>query len=147
MKRSSRMGPLHDLARFEERSASRQLADAARELEAREQQLAQLTGYRDEYGRQEGGEGAGTDPLRLQNYRAFMERLSEAIRQQERRIEEARTALAGSTETWRGRRMDADALGAAIERFDKDERRASGRREQRDADEVAQRGSAGETDR
>lgn len=147
MKRSSRMGPLHDLARFEERSASRRLADAARELEEREQQLAQLNGFRDEYGRQEGGAGGATDPLRLQNYRAFMERLSEAIRQQERRIEEARTALEGSTEAWRDRRMDADALGAAIERFDEDERRASGRREQRDADEAAQRGSAGKADR
>jgi flagellar FliJ protein len=147
MKRSSRMGPLHHLARFEERSASRQLADAARELEACERQLAQLTGFREEYGRQDGGAGAGTDALRLQNYGAFMERLSEAIRQQEKRIEEARRALAGSTETWRGRRMDADALGAAIGRFDEDERRAQGRREQRDADEAAQRGAVREVER
>jgi flagellar FliJ protein len=144
MKRSTRMGPLHDLARFRERSASRDLADAARELEACERQLVQLTGFRDEYGRHEGGTGSGTDPLRLQNYRSFMERLSEAIRQQERRIEEARGALAGSTESWRDRRRGAEALGAALERFDEDERRASGRREQRDADEVAMRGNAGE---
>lgn len=146
MKRSRRMGPLHDLARFEEKSASRQLADAARELEVQESALAQLTGYRDEYGRMESGGAGGTDPLRLQNYRAFMERLSEAIRQQEKRIEAARAALAGSHETWRGRRMDADALEAAIERFDEDDRRATGRREQRDSDEVAQRANPGDRD-
>lgn len=146
MKRSQRMGPLHDLARFEEKTASRQLADAARELEVQESALAQLTGYRDEYGRMESGGAGGTDPLRLQNYRAFMERLSEAIRQQEKRIEAARAALAGSHETWRGRRMDADALEAAIERFDEDDRRATGRREQRDSDEVAQRANPGDRD-
>jgi flagellar protein FliJ len=146
MKRSRRMRPLHDLARFEERSASRQLADAARVLEAEELQLAQLTGFRDDYGRMEAGGAEGTDPLRLQNYRAFMERLSEAIRQQEKRIEAARAALAGSHETWRGRRMDADALEAAIERFDEDDRRATGQREQRDSDEIAQRATPGERD-
>ncbi len=139
MKRSRRIGSLHDIARFEELSASRQLADAARELEAQEHQLAQLTGFRDEYGRLESLSQGGIDPLRLQNHRAFMERLAEAIRQQEKRIESARLALAGSTETWRGRRVDAEALAAAIERYSADERRASGRREQRDSDEVAQR--------
>jgi flagellar FliJ protein len=142
MKRSRRIGPLHDLARFEERSASRQLADAARELEVQEQQLAQLTGFREEYGRLEASILEGIDPLRFQNHRAFMDRLAEAIRQQEKRIESARAALAGSTETWRGRRIDAEALGAAIERFSADERRATGRREQRDSDEVAQRVSS-----
>lgn len=139
MKRSRRIGSLHDLARFEERSASRQLADAARELETEERQLAQLTGFRDEYGRLESASPEGIDPLRLQNYRAFMDRLGEAIRQQEKRIESARAVLAGSTETWRGRRVDAEALAAAIGRFSEDERRATGRREQRDSDEAAQR--------
>jgi flagellar biosynthesis chaperone FliJ len=71
-----------------------------------------------------------------------MDRLTEAIRQQEKRIESARLALAGSTETWRGRRIDAEALAAAIERYSADERRATGRSEQRDSDEVAQRVSA-----
>jgi flagellar FliJ protein len=139
MKRSRRIGSLHELARFEERSASRQLADAARELEAEERQLAQLNSFREEYGRLETVTTGGTDPLRLQNYRAFMDRLSEAIRQQEKRLESARAALAGSTETWRGRRIDAEALAAAIERFSADERRSVVRREQRDSDEVAQR--------
>lgn len=139
MKRSRRIGSLHELARFEERSASRQLADAARELEAEERQLAQLTGFREEYGRLESAAEGGIDPLRLQNYRAFMDRLTEAIRQQEKRLESARATLAGSTETWRGRRIDAEALGAAIERFSADERRSAVRREQRDSDEVAQR--------
>lgn len=139
MKRSRRIGSLHELARFEERSASRQLADAARELEAEERQLAQLTGFREEYGRLESAAEGGIDPLRLQNYRAFMDRLTEAIRQQEKRLESARATLAGSTETWRGRRIDAEALGAAIERFSADERRSAARREQRDSDEVAQR--------
>lgn len=139
MKRSRRIGPLHELARFEERSASRQLADAARELEAQESQLAQLTGFRDEYGRLESAALEGIDSLRLQNYRAFMDRLTEAIRQQEKRIASARAALAGSTETWRGRRIDAEALGAAIERFNLDEQRATGRREQRESDEMARR--------
>jgi flagellar FliJ protein len=144
MKRSRRIGPLHDLARFEERSASRQLADAARELEAQERQLAQLTGFRDEYDRLASATLEGTDPLRLQNYRSFMDRLAEAIRQQEKRTESARAALAGSTETWRGRRIDAEALGAAIKRFSVDERRATGRCEQRDSDEVAQRLASGD---
>jgi flagellar FliJ protein len=139
MKRSRRIRPLHDLARSEERSASRQLADAARELEAQENQLAQLTGFRDEYGRLESATLEGIDALRLQNYRAFMDRLAEAIRQQEKRIETARAALAGSTETWRGRHIDAEALGAAIERFNVDEQRATGRREQRESDEMAHR--------
>jgi len=146
MKRSRRIGSLHDLARFEERSASRQLADAARDLETEERQLAQLTGFREEYGRLESESPEGLDPLRLQNYRAFMERLTEAIRQQEKRIESARAVLAGNTETWRGRRIDAEALGAAIERFSEDERRASGRREQRDSDEAALRSAPADPD-
>lgn len=136
-KKSRRIAPLHDLARNEELSASRKLADAARELAAEEHQLAQLAGFRDEYDRLESATAQGLDPLRLQNRRAFMARLADAIREQERRIESARAALAGSTETWRGRRIDAAALGAAIERFAEEERRADGRREQRDSDETA----------
>ena len=139
MKRSDRIRPIRDLAAAEEGEAGRDLAQARRLVQDHEQRLLQLQQYLDEYHAQTVPGLGPTDAVRLQNYSAFIDRLADAIRRQEQCVTEARDQLERSAETWRGRHLTTAALGNAIDRLGEDERRAHGRREQRDLDEVGQR--------
>lgn len=138
MKRSDRLKPVRDLAGGREREAGLALAGLRRQLEEQERRLEQLRGFREEYvsGRPPGL--GTTDAVRLANYGAFLGRLNEAIREQEKRIAALREEVECKAESWRERRSETAALDRAVERLHADERRALDRREQRDQDELAQ---------
>jgi flagellar FliJ protein len=138
VKRSDRLKPVRDLAGGREREAGLALAGLRRQLEEQERRLEQLRGFREEYvsGRPPGL--GTTDAVRLANYGAFLGRLNEAIREQEKRIAALREEVECKAESWRERRSETAALDRAVERLHADERRALDRREQRDQDELAQ---------
>lgn len=137
MKRSDRLTPIRDLARGRERDAGLALAELQRRLTEQEQQLEQLRNFREEYvsGRPPGL--GTTDAVRLANYGAFLGRLNEAIREQEKRVTEARHEATRLAQAWRERRAETTALDRAAERMHADERRAADRHEQREQDELA----------
>ncbi len=140
MTRSGRIEPMRQLAANREQDAGRELAAASRVVEERERQLAQLRQYLEEY-REQGRPGIGVlDPVRLNNYSAFLERLAEAVRKQDGLLAEAKVSLERCIEHWRERHVDATALAQAVSRLRREEVRASDRREQREADEAGQRG-------
>ena len=136
MKPSDRLKPVRDLAGGRERDAGLALAELRRKLEEQERQLDQLQRFREEYvsGRPPGL--GTTDAVRLANYGAFLGRLGDAIREQEKRIAELRREAERLGETWRERRAETAALDSAVERLRSDERRAVNRREQHEQDEL-----------
>jgi flagellar FliJ protein len=137
MSRSERIQPIKDIADTRERNAGAVVAQAERALHDRELQLAQLKKYLDEYVRKNTPGLGAVDPVRLNNYRAFLARLTEAVHAQEQLVEQASVEYERKREDWRVQHVEAAVLGRAVERMQLVERTAQDRREQRESDEGA----------
>lgn len=135
MSRSERIQPIKDIADTRERNAGAVVAQAERALRDREQQLAQLRKYLDEYVLKNTPGIGSVDPVRLNNYRAFLARLTEAVRAQEQLVEQASQEYERKREDWRVQHVEAAALGRAVERMQLFERTEQDRREQKESDE------------
>ena len=136
MTRSKRMEPIKQLASDREREAATQVELARRALDDHERQLAQLRQYRAEYAERV-SKAAAPDVARLQNFHAFLARLSDAIAQQERAVAEALATLERATDSWRERRIEAASIGRAVAKIATGERKVEDRRAQRESDERA----------
>jgi flagellar FliJ protein len=136
MTKSKRFEPIQEIASNSADALSRPMADAARKVADLERQLAQLETYRDEYVRNSAVAGA-MDAVRLQNYRSFLDRLGEALRQHVRNLDAARADYERRRLQWSEKRVEAESLGRAVERFRAEERRAADQRDQRELDDAA----------
>ena len=136
MTRSKRMEPIKQFAGDREREAAVQVDLARRALDDHERQLVQLRQYRAEYADRV-SKAAAPDVARLQNFHAFLGRLSDAIAQQEAAVTEALAVLERATDTWRERRIEAASIGRAVAKMATGERRIEDRRAQRETDERA----------
>ena len=137
--KSKRFEPIHEIASSSARDLSRAMADAGRKVTDLERQLEQLQLYRDEYVRNSTQSGGAIDAVKLQNYRSFLDRLGEAMRQHERNLLAARAEYEKRRSLWSEKRIEAESLGRVVERFKKEEQRSADAREQREGDEVAMR--------
>lgn len=115
------------------------MADAGRKVAELERQLEQLQHYRDEYIRNSSQAGGAMDAVKLQNYRSFLDRLGEALRQHLKNLEAARAEYDKRRQQWSEKRVEAESLGRVVERFRKEEQHAADRREQREGDDAAMR--------
>jgi flagellar FliJ protein len=138
MMRSKRFEPIQELASDSADKLSRSMADAARRVADLERQFEQLKTYRDEYVGKSTGGGA-MDGLKLQNYRSFIDRLSEAIRQHAGKLDAARAEYERRRTLWSEKRIEAESLSRVIDRFRKEELHVAERREQREGDDYAAR--------
>ena len=135
---SERMQPITDIAVTRECNASAVVAQAARALSDRERQLAQLKACLEDYARRNApGLGSG-DAVRMQGYRTFLGRFTDAVRAQEQLVQAARHEYERKKEEWCVQRVDAAAAGSAVERMQVFERADEGQREQKQpCDETA----------
>ncbi len=137
--RSKRFEPIQDIAATSATDLSRAMGEAGRRVAELERQLDQLKSYRDDYTRNS-VEGRGTmDAVRLQNYRSFLERLGEAMRQQVGKLDAARAEYEKRRAQWSEKRIEAESLTRVIDRFRKEEQHSADQREQREGDDAAMR--------
>jgi flagellar protein FliJ len=139
MTKSKRFEPIREIAANSADTLSRAMADAARKVADLERQLEQLKTYREEYVQNCAGPNGVMDAVKLQNYRSFLDRLSEAMRQHSKNLEAARADYEKRRSLWSEKRIEAESLGRAVERFRTEERREADRREQREGDDAALR--------
>jgi flagellar FliJ protein len=144
MVKSKRFEPIREIASSSANDLSRGVADAERHLAEMERQLERLSSYRSDYVSQSSTGPAAVDAVRLQNFRAFLDRLGEAIRVQSELVRAARGDYEAKRARWSEKRVEAEALGKAVERFKVDERRIQDRRDQTEMDESAIRRLAAE---
>jgi flagellar FliJ protein len=147
MTKSKRFEPIQEIAANSADALSRPMADAAGKVTELERQLKQLQTYRDEYVRNSSGNGGAMDAVKLQNYRSFLDRLGEAMRQHARNLEMARADYERRRVQWSEKRVEAESLGRALERFRAEERHAADRRDQRELDDAAVRISLAHAER
>src|SRR5271168_2670692 len=137
--KSKRFAPIHEIASISARDSGRAMEEAARKVTDLERQLQQLQTYRGEYVRNSTQSGGAIDAVKLQNYRSFLDRLGEAMRQHEKNLDAARAEFEKRRSKWSEKRVEAESLGRVVERFRKEERSAADRREQREGDDAAMR--------
>jgi flagellar FliJ protein len=139
MIKSKRFEPIHEIAASSANDLSRAMAEAGRKVTELERQLEQLQAYRDEYVRNSTQSNGAMDAVKLQNYRSFLDRLGEALSQQQKSLENARAEFERRRVLWSEKRIEAESLNRVVDRFRKEERSAADRREQREGDDAAMR--------
>lgn len=139
MMKSKRFEPIQEMASSSANELSGAMAEAARRVTELERQLAQLQTYRDEYVRNSQQSGGSMDAVRLQNYRSFLDRLGEAMRQHAKNLDAARAEFEMRRSKWSDKRIEAESLGRVVERLRREERSAADRREQGEGDDAAMR--------
>ncbi|HEV7613214.1 MAG TPA: flagellar export protein FliJ [Steroidobacteraceae bacterium] len=136
--KSKRFQPIQEMASTSAKDLSRAMGEAGRKVAELERQLGQLQSYRDDYVRNSRSTGA-IDAVKLLNYRSFLDRLGEALRQHLLSLEVARAEYEKRRAMWSEKRVEAESLGRAVDRFRKEEQHAAERREQREGDDAAMR--------
>jgi flagellar protein FliJ len=139
MTKSKRFQPIQEIASTSAQDSSRAMGEAGRKVADLERQLQQLQTYRDDYVRNSTQGAAAVDAVKLQNYRTFLDRLSEALRQHSRLLDDARAEYERRRAAWSEKRIEAESIGRAVDRFRKEEQHAADRREQREGDDAALR--------
>ena len=138
MMKSKRFEPIREIASSSAKDLSRAMGEAARKVADLERQFEQLQSYRDEYERNSQSPAA-IDAVKLQNYRSFLDRLGEALRQHLKNLDAARAEYERRRALWSEKRIEAESLSRVVDRFRKEERHAADRREQHEGDEAAMR--------
>ena len=139
MMKSKRFEPIQEIASTEAVDLSRAMGEAGRKVADIESQLEQLKSYRDEYVRNSTQSAAAMDAVKLQNYRSFLDRLGEALRQHMKSLETARAEYERRRALWSEKRVEAESLSRVVDRFRKEEQHVADRREQREGDDAALR--------
>jgi flagellar FliJ protein len=117
------------------------LAGSRRQAEEAHRKLETLSRYLQGYrARMNGGLEAGrTDPVRMANTRAFIQKLEHAIAQQQREVDARDSHSKVCTGLLNAKEMKLNSLQTLRERQADEARRAEGRREQKRTDEFGAR--------
>ena len=137
MSKPTRLEPIAGIATMRENEAAQRLAASSAQLAAKEKEVEQLRGYLAEYRQRAFNEA--TDSTRLQNTRAFLARLSDAVAFHEAELKKAVDRHRSELEHWRDSHQRAQALDKYIERSQRAELDALQRRDQAEVDERAAR--------
>jgi flagellar FliJ protein len=139
MLRSKRFEPIQEIVSTSAQDLSRAMGEASRRVADLERQLEQLKTYRDDYVSNSTGGSGAMDAVKLQNYRSFIDRLGEVLRQHLVKLDVARVEYEQRRLQWSEKRIEAESLGRVIDRFRKEEQHAADQREQREGDDAAMR--------
>ncbi|MDH5570278.1 MAG: flagellar export protein FliJ [Gammaproteobacteria bacterium] len=134
------MQPIVHLEEQKEQDAVQLFVDARRALDAVEQQLQQLHGFKQEYQqRLQSEQGQGISIQRLREYQSFIENISGTIDKSYLEIEAKRAVCEKYKQAWLRCRSRSQAMHKVVEKYQREERRQQERVEQKDQDEYAQR--------
>ncbi|HLS82572.1 MAG TPA: flagellar export protein FliJ [Steroidobacter sp.] len=140
MTRTQRIAPVQSLFADAERRLAQSFAACERRLAESEAKLMELQRYLWDYEQQFARRAVqGVGAVELRDYRAFLARLNEAIRQQQSVVSRAREERDLERQRWQGAARRRHALDHVVDNWRADERRAHERRDQRESDERAQR--------
>jgi flagellar protein FliJ len=145
MSRVDRLDLVQQVADRNERERAERLAEAERNAIEAEQKLVALERYRNEYEEQLAARGAaGVDISGVREFQAFLARLGEALVAQRQVLGAARATRDTLLSSWREAAQRAQVVQTLADRWQTEARRDEDRRDQRESDELAQRGTKNE---
>jgi flagellar protein FliJ len=140
IKRSERLAPVQRVLGGVERSRALEMGAAQRGLSAAEARLRELQQYHADYMQNfKRSAQAGGNAMTLRDYKQFLGRLEEAVRQQEQIVAQAQQGVAGSTRSWQSAARRVKAVDTVVDKWQGEERRRDDRQEQRESDERGRR--------
>ena len=136
----SQLETLIDLAQRDTDDAAKRLGAALAAVQAAEQQLQMLAGYRDDYAaRFEARLTAGMTPVAYRNFQAFMGKLDNAIAGQQEVLRHARRRADLEKDAWQNCERKRMSYSTLDDRAQQQVQRAEARRDQKLMDEHAAR--------
>ncbi len=136
MSPSKRLKPVQRVAESKEQKAARNMGHSRKALNAEEVKLNQLKQYHQEYlQRFEAAARKGISAKQLQEYRAFLNKLDDTVRQQEQVVAASRLDHSSNQSEWRKKHTRTQALNKAVTRFQQQEKAKAERNEQQESDE------------
>ncbi|MGH8504780.1 MAG: flagellar export protein FliJ [Stenotrophobium sp.] len=132
--RAARLEPIQQLADMREEEAMQALAESQRALAEQEARLAELQRYAAEYADASMTVGS---PSMIVNRCAFLAKLQDAARFQQKTVEQARLRCEAERARWLLRRRDAGVLDQLAASYNLQARRHDERRLQKEMDEHA----------
>ncbi|UTW46372.1 flagellar export protein FliJ [bacterium SCSIO 12696] len=136
MKKSERLQQISKIAENTEHQVGQQLAQSRHNADAQQQQLVQLRQYRDEYKQQFQQQGsAGVNARQLADFHNFLNKLNDAIAQQEQTVTNSQQTMENHHRLWLEAHQRVKALNKAVEKRRADEVYAESRKEQIATDE------------
>ena len=148
MSRADQMDLVQQVATRTERERAERLAEAERNAIEAEQKLVALERYRNEYEEQLAARGAGgVDISGVREFQAFLARLGEALVAQRQVLATSRATRDQLLNSWREAAQRAQVVQTLADRWQTEARREEDRRDQRESDELAQRGAAQKAER
>jgi flagellar FliJ protein len=143
--RIDRLDVVQQVADRAERERAERLAEAERNAIEAEQKLVALERYRNEYEEQLATRGAsGVEISGVREFQAFLARLGEALVAQRQVLSAARANRDALLNSWREAAQRAQIVQTLTDRWQVEARRDEDRRDQRESDELAQRGAKNE---
>jgi flagellar FliJ protein len=136
MRRSKKLQPVANLAKLNERSAAKLHGSVLRELQKQETQLDELINYRNQYltAFKTAGE-SGLSAIQMQDYRIFLQRLDDAIQQQQQNVINGRQNIKSSQAKWTDTRNRSDMINKIVENRQQLENQQVEKREQRELED------------
>ncbi len=140
MTKSERMKPIIKIAEERENVAIKRLQDALNKQRERQARLDELLAYKEEYqGKFSSTGGHARSAFQFNDYIAFLARLDVILAEQRRLLAASEEEVERERHAWMKLREKTQSLEKAGERFLTEERAIQDKKEQKDADERAQR--------
>jgi flagellar FliJ protein len=134
------MAPVQRVLDQKEKDRARELGEARTRLTAAETKLNDLEQYRQDYEQTFQQRAKVGQPVRaLRDFQVFLARLDQAIQQQRQIVSAIQKDVSGHSTLWQSAALKVKAVDSVVDRWQGEERRAEGRREQKETDERAQR--------
>jgi flagellar FliJ protein len=140
MSPSKRLKPVQRFAASKEQKAAKMMGQAKKSLQQEEAKLEQLKQYHQEYlERFRKMAGEGMSATQMQEYRAFLAKMDEAINQQQQVVAVSTDNHQSTRNFWQQKHSRTQALNKAVDRFREQEQKCADKHEQKENDDLSQR--------
>ncbi|QSA98538.1 flagellar export protein FliJ [Methylococcus sp. EFPC2] len=146
MNRLQRLEPIKDLAERREKQAAQAFGESRQKLEAGRKSLNSLVAFRESYSQRfnlSGNQGLGV--RRLQEYRAFLDKINKAIADQEQQVQRAERELEEKKRLWEEAHGRVLGMQTLCDKLNTEAYKLEQKREQGEYDDRASRRNGGKT--
>lgn len=135
--RAKRMQVVLSLALRQEDEAAKKLGQFREQLAQEERQLVELRDYADQYLHTQGALREGVLAHELINYSSFINRVNEACREQEAKVERYKVLFQSLQQQWRIKHQKRKSIEDLISRLQREDNLLLDKRLQKEMDELS----------
>ena len=140
MNSSDRFKPVLRVAENREASAARRFGQSKKQCREEEDKLHNLREYHAEYmSRFQQSASEGMNASQLREYQAFLNKLEQAILEQEEIVRQSKLNCSEQKQKWTQKHIRTQTMDKAMDRMVKNEQKQKDALEQKASDELAQR--------